>query len=408
MRFWISPFELTNPGLGLLEEAGLHPWEWEKGTPPSQDCLLLYDTPDQLLANASSSPGRAITTPEQLLEGYLKVMDWSQQAGQPMLAIWRLQQLGPAGLGRWLAGAAASEESEAPHQPQAPAIPPLVAAATLALIEACPKLLDSYLDIELKAELFGGDADLNYRQCLRQASMQGELLLQALHAHVGRDQLEVREDELNDAREGELLLQALHAQSWPDQLEVREDELNDAREAAELTLLQLHQVQEELETLSLANQEKQQLLDAQTKEFETRSADGDGLRQKLELRESALKDAREEAELILLQLHQRQEELKALSIADRDKQQLLDNQTKELENSSAACAGLRQQLELREGERNDAREEAELTLLQLHQVQEEFEHYVLQTQDFARLASDAAAITGRLWIQHQVFEGVAP
>ena len=345
MRFWISPFELTNPGLGLLEEAGLQPWEWEKGTPPSQDCLLLYDSPDQLLANSSSSPGRAITTPEQLLESYLKVLDWSQQAGQPMLAIWRLQQLGPGGLVRWLAGGGARGQHEALPHLQAPAISPLVAAATLALIEACPKLLDSYLDIELKAELFGGDADLNYRQCLRQASMQGELLLQALHAHAGRDQLEVREDELNDAREGELLLQALHAQSWPDQLEVREDELNDAREAAELTLLQLHQVQEELETLSLANQEKQQLLDAQTKEFETRSADGDGLRQKLELRESELKDAREEAEL---------------------------------------------------------------TLLQLHQVQEELERYFLESQDFARLASDAAAITGRLWIQHQVFEGLAP
>ena len=316
MRFWISPFELTNPGLGLLEEAGLQPWEWEKGTPPSQDCLLLYDSPDQLLANSSSSPGRAITTPEQLLESYLKVLDWSQQAGQPMLAIWRLQQLGPGGLVRWLAGGGARGQHEALPHLQAPAISPLVAAATLALIEACPKLLDSYLDIELKAELFGGDADLNYRQCLRQASMQWELLLQALHANAG-----------------------------PDQQDVREAELNDAREEAGLTLLQLLQAQEDLEALTLANQEKQQLLASQTNELETRFAE---------------------------------------------------------------CAGLRQQLELREGELKEIREEAELTLLQLHQVQEELERYFLENQDFARLASDAAAITGRLWIQHQVFEGVAP
>jgi len=230
MRFWISPFELTNHDLGLLEEAGLQPWEWEKGCPPNRDCLVLYDSPDQVLANSSSRPGRAITTPEQLLEGYFRVLDWSNQTRQPKLAIWRLQQLGPGGLGRWLIDAATGEESEAPHQPQAPAIRPLVAAATLALIEACPQLLDSYLDIELKAELFGGDADLHYRKRLRQASLQGELLLQEFHAHALRDQLELREAELNDARE-----------------------------EAQLTLLQLHQVQEELEHYFLRSRSSDEL-----------------------------------------------------------------------------------------------------------------------------------------------------
>ena len=230
MWFWISPFELTNPDLGLLEEAGLQPWEWEKGPPPNRDCLVLYDSPDQVLANSTSRRGRAITTPEQLLEGYLSVLDWSNQTRQPMLAIWRLQQLGPSGLGHWLTDAAASKESEAPHQPQAPAIQPLVAAATLALMEACPQLLDSYLDIELKAELFGGDADLHYRQRLREASLQGELLLQEFNA------LDMRE-----------------------QLELREAELNNAREEAQLTLLQLHQVQEELEHYFLRSRSSDEL-----------------------------------------------------------------------------------------------------------------------------------------------------
>jgi len=311
MRFWISPFELTNHDLGLLEEAGLQPWEWEKGCPPNRDCLVLYDSPDQVLANSSSRPGRAITTPEQLLEGYFRVLDWSNQTRQPKLAIWRLHQLGPGGLGRWLIDAATGEESEAPHQPQAPAIRPLVAAATLALIEACPQLLDSYLDIELKAELFGGDADLHYRQRLREASLQGELLLQEFHAHALRDQLELREAELNDARE-----------------------------EAQLTLLQLHQVQEELETIFFADREKQQLLDVQTKECETRSTECDGLRQQLELREAELNDAREEAQLTLLQLHQVQEELEHYFLRSRSSDELAHNQQLQLRRAQQLMARL--------------------------------------------------------------------
>jgi hypothetical protein len=143
------------------------------------------------------------------------------------------------------------------------------------------------LDIELKAELFGGDADLHYRQRLREASLEGEILLQELHAI-------------------------------------------DVREEAELTLLQLHQVQEELEAIFLADQEKQRLIDTQTNEIET--------------------------------------------------------QAKELESSSSECNGLRQQLELREAELNDAREDTELTLLQLHQVQEELEHYFLRSKSGDALA----------------------
>ena len=44
-----------------------------------------------------------------------------------------------------------------------------------------------------------------------------------------------------------------------------------------------------------------------------------------------------------------------------------------------------QQLEARDSELQDAREEAELTLLQLHQVQEELEHYFLESRDLQQL-----------------------
>ena len=277
MRYWISPFALTKADLDLLAQTNLQQLKLGEAYPPSPDCLVLYDCPHQVLANSCHSHGRAITTPEQLLEGYSKVLEWSSQTPQPMLAMWRVHQLGPSGLGRWF------EDSGGISQPhlQTPSIKPLVAAATLALLEASPQLLESYQDIELKAELFGGDPDLHYRQRLRVASLEGEILLKELHA----------------------------AHEVPDQLEVLKGELNDARKETELTLLQLQQVQEELETIFIADQEKQQLLDTKTKELETSSEVCNGLTQQLEVLKGELNDAREEAELTLLQLQQVQEEL---------------------------------------------------------------------------------------------------
>lgn len=82
----------------------------------------------------------------------------------------------------------------------------------------------------------------------------------------------------------------------------------------------------------------------------------DKLRKQLEIRESELKEAREEAELTLEQLHQVQEKLE------------------EYFNEG----------QLRESELKEARESEELTLLQLHQVQQELEHYFLESRDLQK------------------------
>ena len=68
-----------------------------------------------------------------------------------------------------------------------------------------------------------------------------------------------------------------------------------------------------------------------------------------------------------------QEELEQVFLADREKQQQLT----QLEATVQELEGVRTEVtDLRDRER-EAREEAELTLLQLHQVQEELEHYFL-------------------------------
>ena len=90
------------------------------------------------------------------------------------------------------------------------------------------------------------------------------------------------------------------------------------------------------------------------------------LQEQLKAAQAETKDAREEAELTLLQLHQVQEELEQIFLADQSKQEQIKSFDDKLKAAQA--------------ETKDAREEAELTLLQLHQVQEELEHYFLDSR----------------------------
>jgi hypothetical protein len=61
--------------------------------------------------------------------------------------------------------------------------------------------------------------------------------------------------------------------------------------------------------------------------------------------------------------------------------QLQDCLTQQAAAASKCHQELKQQLNAKTGEANDARAEAELILLQLHQVQEELEHYFLLSRD---------------------------
>ena len=130
--------------------------------------------------------------------------------------------------------------------------------------------------------------------------------------------------------------------------------------------------------------------------------------QKLEQQDTSLKEAREEAELTLLHLHQVQEELESSRLRHSSNEHLAASQAEALQQAEAtgqeqaarlealeaevlqisrerdeAVLGRDQLIEARDNQLSEAREEAELTLLQLHQVQEELEHYFQRS-----LASD--------------------
>ena len=107
----------------------------------------------------------------------------------------------------------------------------------------------------------------------------------------------------------------------------------------------------------------------------------------LELLQQQKQELSEEAELTLLHLHQAQEELEQYFL----KVQEAEGQLKMLKEQLTSQAEVLHDAQLVRDElleqKQEALEEAKLTLLQLHQVQEELEHYFLQSRGADQLAA---------------------
>jgi DNA repair exonuclease SbcCD ATPase subunit len=431
MRFWFSPLPLPAALISELAAAGLEPWPNNQGSPHGDICLLVYDSPERHIAAAAEAD--AVFSSAALAEGYSQLLGCREASSQPLLAGWRLQRVGVLGLQQWLAGNGHSNVVG-----DAEPINSLVASVILSLVDTQPQLLEAYNDLELQAELLGSEADLTYRQRLHQAIVQADPLQQLLAALQTREgeleqarqeaestrlelhrvkeelkqlvladgqrqqMLDTRNDELKSLQEN---IQALQQELRPkvdsmeQQLQTREKQLQDSRDAAEVTLHQLHQVQEELKLLVLADEQKQQLLDIRNQELLRLQERIQALQQELQSKvdnmekqhktlEKLLQDTRDDAELTLLQLHQAHEELEQLFLADQQKRQLVDARDQELHNLRAEhhaleqelqpkVTKLEQQIHTRDKQLQDTREAADLTLLQLHQIQEELEQLFL-------------------------------
>jgi hypothetical protein len=156
----------------------------------------------------------------------------------------------------------------------------------------------------------------------------------------------------------------------------------ESQEEGELLLLQLHQVQEELESLFLkhADQEKQtQTAQARTKELlGAREKDQQSAAQL----QQQLQQSKQEKENLATQV----QKLKQAHQTSQEEHQNLQRRHSELENQLS-----------------DTREENDLILLQLHRVQEELEHYFLQHQETTNQLELAEARWQRMLARHPDF-----
>ncbi|MFZ0407067.1 MAG: hypothetical protein WAM11_03025 [Cyanobium sp.] len=206
------------------------------------------------------------------------------------------------------------------------------------------EVFNRYADLELQADLDGRQPQLLRPVAGLTNSDWMAFLLQAWETQARLAELQNNQDV---SPETTVQLEPLQAE-----LHTVRAQLSEAREEVELTLLQLHQVQQELETICLADRDKQQQLQAKSQELQA-----------------------------LNQVHQAQQ-----SAHQAELQSLRQQFEPQLAN-------LEQQLQSSTGELSEAREEAEQILLQLHQVQEELEHYFLLCRwSEQQLATQAEAL----------------
>ena len=214
--------------------------------------------------------------------------------------------------------------------------------------------------------------------------------------HLKEDNRNLLENGVQQAKDFGADIERLNAELESAQALVKtiDNSLKEAEEESELLLLQLHQVQEELESVFLKEQEIQGLHDEQLT-----------LAKKLEQEIESLKQEKTTFTA------SRDEQLKL--IQEREQQILTANL--ELENLSKQNADLAQQVEqYKTGVQvqfKEAQDENELLLLQLHQVQEELEHYFIESQ---RLQRENESYLGR-WQRledrqpnYLDFESIAP
>ncbi len=399
-----------------LAQAGLEP-VMELPVEQQEPVLLLYDTPHQLLATTDLEGSALVNGYESLL---------AAPASSPRLAMWRLSALDAEQLGQILSGNPPPELSSdlPPPEPE-----PLAALVTVALCRSVPGLLDAYLDLELQAELGGGEPDSAYfRRLQNRISSEGLLKAWRSPGDLAQQAADLREQLIQSNGLLEENHKALAEANK--KIEQQDNSLKEAREASEISLLQLHQrVEEERELHTIAVVEKQRQLEAGFRDLEelrrTKAAQESSheqelealrlhlepqlaeLEQRLASKETELRELREAAALSLQQLYQVQEELERYFLANLEKQRHLESVVRDLEElrqsktamesahelAQAAqqrvheheLEALRQQLEphlaeleqslaSRDTELREAREAAELTLQQLHQqVQEERE-----------------------------------
>jgi hypothetical protein len=186
------------------------------------------------------------------------------------------------------------------------------------------------------------------------------------------------------------------------------EEKQEATEENELLLLQLHQVQEELEAVFLQHQDmgKQMERITQAKEEQAKVAQE---RQTLISQLTQARDAQaklaKDIQAQIVQVTESNEDLAAQAAKLRKELEVANTAKAQLEQKLAAITKELESLRKEYNENNaellkEAEQENELLLLQLHQVQEELEHYFLQNQKLGNELAELQARLDKLYKRH--------
>ncbi|MEB3259325.1 MAG: hypothetical protein VKP63_01710 [Cyanobacteriota bacterium] len=432
MPCWTSPWPVAAPLEAHLRAAGLKRCHDRLEALP-EGSLLLYVPPDAVLAAGLASASEP-PAPQQLAAMYrhLQALDGRHR----LIAAWRLQAMTPKAIRAWL-----DRGAPLPAKPSFPEPDPVSALLTKTLLDSQPQLQEAYLDVELIADLAGGEPDTAYSRRLAQAIADSRALLARCWLPYQRNHALLEDVAAQLAREDALAIENQQAREeearWRvevEQLREAHDRLGQTQRIREARLGQLEDTVAAQATRVLELEADLQREKRERDEAERRTREAERRTREAEVEQAARREVLEqekraavaEADERLLRLHQLLEDHERLFLDDQGhrarivaleetiaaREEALRLSRDDLERQGTRVARLEADEALVRGERDQARQQREEILrqatsteadlrarvqamevktgqasqenrrltTQLHQLQEEMEELFLQGQ----------------------------
>ena len=181
MQYWYSTSSISSSLQDKLATAGLKPLSSANPDFESQNVLLIYSAPNQVLDQKRLEEGTAPTCNE-ILSYYEELSKLSAKC-KNISSSWRLNSLDSTSILRLCNG----ENPQLDKSIDFPSPKPLSSLLSLEIAKKEPRIIDIYLDLELKSCLFGLEADSNYLQRLSQCSFIDLVLMDWWEVNLDRE-----------------------------------------------------------------------------------------------------------------------------------------------------------------------------------------------------------------------------
>ena len=229
MQYWYSTTNILSSLRDKLAKAGLKPLTSVNSDNEPQNVLLIYSAPNQVLEQKRLEESTATTCNE--IRAYYEELSILSAKYKNISSSWRLNSLDSTSIIRLCNG----ENPQLDRSINFPSPKPLSSLLSLEIARKEPRIVDIYLDLELKSYLFGLEADSNYLQRLSQGSLTDLALMDWWEVNLDREaSFEEVENSLNQltqiqsnyeclTRENERLQKSLRKQRAKNALLVEEN-----------------------------------------------------------------------------------------------------------------------------------------------------------------------------------------
>ena len=181
MQYWYSPTDILSSLQDKLAKAGLKQLTSVNSDHEAQNVLLIYSAPDQVLEQKRLEESTA-TTSNDICIYHEKLFSLSAKY-KNISSSWRLNLLDTTSIRRLCNG----ENPQLDKSIEFPILKPLTSLLSLEIARKEPRIIEIYLDLELKSNLFGLEADSNYLQRLSQGSLIDLALMDWWEVNIDRE-----------------------------------------------------------------------------------------------------------------------------------------------------------------------------------------------------------------------------